>query len=118
MNFTTTRVRASILSSRLVCLLACVAALILVLATFGESASAAAWQDIEVPDFEMPAEAADFGSEDFAVDDSVSADEAATAAFFAAGLTALCTSVPALIIGIVVGYLIGRKRSKPTATDS
>ena len=96
-------------------LILCGLAFFSIVAGSGTCVLAAAWQDIEVPDFEMPADAENFGSDDFAVDESISADQAAQAAFFAAGLTALCTSIPALIIGLVVGYLIGRKRSKPAA---
>lgn len=68
-------------------------------------------------DFELPEGSEDFGEATYEADTTMTAEEAAAGAMMAAGLTALCTSLPALILGLAIGYFLGRKRSAPPASS-
>lgn len=69
-------------------------------------------------DFDLPAGSEDFGEADFKVEDTVTQEEATRfATWFAIG-SSLCTGIPAMIVGLVVGYFVGKSRAPRSATSA
>ncbi|MFK7736253.1 MAG: hypothetical protein AB8B50_09505 [Pirellulaceae bacterium] len=68
-------------------------------------------------EFELPEGSEDFGDASYEADTTMTAEEAAAGAMMAAGLTALCTSLPALLLGLAIGYFLGRKRAAPRSSS-
>lgn len=63
-------------------------------------------------EFSLPEGSSDFGSEEFAAPDAtISTEEAAAATMMFAIGSAICSSVPALILGLVIGYFVGKRKS-------
>lgn len=52
----------------------------------------------------------DFGDENFQVDNTISMEDAARATKVAIAITAVGTGIPALFVGGVAGYLLGRRK--------
>ena len=78
-------------------------------------------QDVSPPsiDIELPEGADEFGTADFTVEQTVTEAQAASWAWFLAIISSLCTGIPAMIVGLVVGYFVGKSRApRPTAEQS
>ncbi|MEM7473998.1 MAG: hypothetical protein AAF483_03340 [Planctomycetota bacterium] len=68
-------------------------------------------------EMDLPEGSETFGTDDFSINTTVTEEQAAASAFFLAIISSACTGVPALLLGLVIGYFIGKGRSKKLAAD-